>query len=237
MKRLPIVLFVLFITDFILDSIVAAGNANNLRYLSKGLLMPLLLAFFITATNNYISNSNNKFKRLICFALIFSFLGDVLLIGESSLHFMLGIAAFLIAHIFYIIFFCLIQPFKKKNSSFILINGLIILSYVIMLDYLFWPLITKQNLTIPVITYSLVLGTMLFAAVNVINAEKQPGNFVFLLVGGAILFVASDSMIAFNKFYLAKPLNGFYIMSTYCIAQFLIVLGAIKFIRSNVSSG
>ena len=104
-----------------------------------------------------------------------------------------------------------------------------------MLDYLFWPLITKQSLTIPVITYSLVLGAMLFTAVNTINIEKHRSGFTVYLIAGALLFVASDSFIAFNKFYLIQQIPGFYIMLTYCAAQFLIVSSAIKFIKQQTS--
>ncbi len=196
--------------------------------------MPLLLVFFVTSLNIHAGAKRIAgYIKLICFALIFSFLGDMFLIKDSSLNFMIGIAAFLIAHVFYIVFFCRIQPFERKNSTPVIISGLIILSYVILLDYLFWPLITKQGLTIPVITYSLVLGAMLFTAVNTINIEKQHRSFTLYLIAGALLFVASDSIIAFNKFYLTPQVPGFYIMLTYCLAQFLIVSSAIKFINQQ----
>ena len=237
MKRLlHVALPGLFIIDFIIDSVFAAYADNSWRYVSKGLLMPLLFAFFASGINIYSGTNNNaKYIRLIGFALLFSFLGDIFLIEDSSLNFMMGIAAFLIAHVFYIIFFCRIQPFKRKNSLSILISGFIILSYVVLIDYLFWPLITKQSLTMPVVTYSFFLGTMLFTAVNTINTEKKPKDFMVYLIAGAMLFVASDSILAFNKFYLTQQIPGFYVMLTYCIAQFLIVNSAIKFIKQPIS--
>ncbi len=225
MKRLPAALLVLFIVDFIADSFIAASYNNNFRYVTKGLLMPLLLAFFIAG----IKTVDKKYIIQVCFALLFSFLGDVLLVKDGSLYFMLGIAAFLIAHIFYIILFCRIQPFSKKNGVFILISGAAILCYVALLDFLFWPNITRQSLAIPVITYSIVLGAMLFTALNVTNKKGVPKKIITSLVLGAALFVLSDSIIAFNKFYLSTPVNGFYVMGTYCLAQFLIVNGAMKF--------
>ena len=123
MKRAFVIILVLYITDFILDSIIAAYNDNSLRYVSKGLLMPLLLAFFITETKTHISSANKKYIWLICLALIFSFLGDVFLIGESSLNFMLGIAAFLLAQVCYVIFFTSIERFSKKHNFFLSIAG------------------------------------------------------------------------------------------------------------------
>jgi len=44
---------------------------------------------------------------------------------------------------------------------------------------------------------------------------------------GSILFVWSDSLIAFNKFSLEIPLAGFWIMLTYMAAQYLIMRGLI----------
>jgi uncharacterized membrane protein YhhN len=233
MKRLPAALLILFIIDFIADSFIAASYNNNLRYASKGLLMPLLLAFFIAGIKTGVSSFNKRYIIPVCFALLFSFLGDVLLVKNGSLYFMLGIAAFLIAHIFYIILFCRIQPFTKSNSVFIFISGAVILCYVTLLDFLFWPDITQQNLAIPVVTYSMVLGAMLFTALNVINKKGVLKKIILSLVCGAALFVVSDSIIAFNKFYLSVPLNGFYVMGTYCLAQFLIVNGARQFINNN----
>ena len=172
-----------------------------------------------------------KPARFIGVALAFSFAGDMLLVSSNSWNFILGIASFLIAHIFYILFFYRVKSFTKKNRLFLLATGLIIAGYVVLMNYLFRPLVTEQQLTIPVMAYSVVLGAMLFTAFNVSNSTLQPKTFAYYITTGAVIFVASDSMIAFNKFYLTTPLPGFYIMLTYCIAQFLIVTGALKFIK------
>jgi len=233
MKRAFVIILVLYITDFILDSIIAAYNDNSLRYVSKGLLMPLLLAFFITETKTHISSANKKYIWLICLALIFSFLGDVFLIGESSLNFMLGIAAFLLAQVCYVIFFTSIERFSKKHNFFLSIASVIILCYLFILNYLFYPTVVKQSFLIPVLAYSLVLGLMLFTSINLRHAMQLNKMNRLYFIAGAIIFVASDSMIGFNSFYLPGALPGFYIMLTYCIAQFLIVSGAIKFVQHN----
>ena len=75
----------------------------------------LLLAFFITEVKTYVNAGNRKYVMLIGSALIFSFIGDIFLIGEGSLNFMSGIGAFLIAQIFYILFFYSIKPLSKKG--------------------------------------------------------------------------------------------------------------------------
>jgi uncharacterized membrane protein YhhN len=54
---------------------------------------------------------------------------------------------------------------------------------------------------------------------------KKPANWYIL---GAVLFVSSDSLVAFNKFYNPLVLSSFIIMITYLIAQYLIVSGILK---------
>ncbi len=235
MKRLSYILLIFFTADFIIDALLANRGDESLRYISKGLITILLLAFFITEVRSFKTKAVSKYTGLVCCALIFSFLGDVFLVKDSSLHFMLGLAAFLIAHVFYILFFYRIHSINNKSRPLFWISGIIILSYVAALNYLFNSNVAAQGLTIPVLLYSLVLGTMAFAAINVNYTAKHTKSFrVFYIIAGAIIFVASDSMLAFNKFYLAKPLPGFYIsMVTYSVAQFFIVSGAVKFIKQN----
>jgi uncharacterized membrane protein YhhN len=146
---------------------------------------------------------------------------------------MFGLASFLIAHIFYILLFYRICLFNNKSKLLFLISGVIILSYVVILNYLFHPQVVVQGLSLPVMLYSFILGAMLFTAVNVNNAVIPPKSFALYIIAGAVSFVASDSMLAFNKFYLTSPLPGFYIMLTYCLAQFFIVTGAVKFIKQQ----
>jgi uncharacterized membrane protein YhhN len=53
-----------------------------------------------------------------------------------------------------------------------------------------------------------------------------------LMIGGAVLFITSDSILAINKFYESFEYAGIAIMLTYGIAQLLLTLGAVKYITS-----
>jgi uncharacterized membrane protein YhhN len=233
MKHLSYLFLILFFIDFIVDTVIAPGEIESLRYISKGSLMLLLLAFFITEASAFTTKDNSAYIKLMCGALIFSFLGDIFLVKDGSLNFMLGLASFLIAHIFYILLFYRISPFNDKSSLLFWVSGIVILSYIVILNYLFHLQATAQGLLLPVMLYSFILGAMLFTAVNVNNAVMRPKPFAFYIAAGAVSFVASDSMLAFNKFYLTTPLSGSYIMLTYCLAQFFIVTGVVKFIKQR----
>ena len=76
------------------------------------------------------------------------------------------------------------------------------------------------------VLYALTLLTM------GIWAHKRRGatsSASFLMVSaGALLFVLSDSMIAINKFTIEVPAERLLVMSTYIIAQYLIIQGLLK---------
>jgi uncharacterized membrane protein YhhN len=81
------------------------------------------------------------------------------------------------------------------------------------------------EMKLPVIIYAIVILTMLSGAIN--RSEKVNQHSYWLVLAGAILFVISDSAIAVNKFSLPFESSGIVIMSTYILAQYLIVTGYI----------
>ena len=87
------------------------------------------------------------------------------------------------------------------------------------------------KMTGPVIAYITVISLMLLMAVNRYN---RVGKISFWLIAvGALLFVASDSLLAWNKFM--HPLFGAHIliMGTYGIAQLCIMLGALRQVKAT----
>jgi uncharacterized membrane protein YhhN len=82
------------------------------------------------------------------------------------------------------------------------------------------------KLKVPVGAYCLVISAMgASAAVRWTASSGQPGSA--LGVAGASLFMASDSVIAFNKFRSPVPQAKMIIMSTYYAAQVLIASSAV----------
>ena len=79
---------------------------------------------------------------------------------------------------------------------------------------------------IPVSVYMLVILTMATTAYLRKNkANMHSYKFVFL---GALFFMASDSILALNKFYQPILWSNISIMLTYAIAQYLIIIGILK---------
>lgn len=187
-------------------------------------LKPFLLLFLISAVT--IADSFSS-KKTLLIALSFSLLGDIILMfaDKGELFFILGIGAFLIAQIVYIILFR-----KQKTTNTITNKTLFWFGTIVIVSYFFILINTLYSklgpLKIPVIVYGSVITTMLFTAFQGFLKWKKTGScFVFI---GALFFVMSDSFLAFNKFYTPIYQSDFFIMSTYIVAQFGIVYGILK---------
>jgi uncharacterized membrane protein YhhN len=195
-------------------------NIEGLDYFMKPLLL-LILLLAVYATDFFPT------KKILLIALTFSWLGDIILLfaGNGEQYFIFGLLAFLISHLVYIILFSKqkdkIAP--KKNSMY-WIGIVLILGYFILMLITLFPILGP--LKIPVIVYALVITSMLLMAFHKSRKWETPANN--LVVIGALFFVLSDSILAFNKFYTPIEHATLYIMSTYCIAQYLIVCGILK---------
>ena len=82
------------------------------------------------------------------------------------------------------------------------------------------------ELMLPVFAYAMIISIMLlFALKGFLNWQKPANSYILI---GAIIFVASDSILALNKFYATLQYSSFLIMLTYLTAQYLIVIGILK---------
>jgi len=191
--------------------------------ISKALLMPLLAILLILSTGGM----KSQFKVFILLALCFSWFGDLYLIqSEIEIYFLFGLVAFLIAHIFYTIAFVKCKdvnheiPIVKKYPLFGI--GFLAIGAGVFIKI-------KDNLgdmEIPVLVYIAAIILMGVMALNRYNKVEKDSFWLILL--GALLFIFSDSIIAFNKFNGYIPNARVYIMTCYILAQYLITRGAIR---------
>lgn len=220
-----IIWIIIFLVILFADLIGIYLNNENLRTITKPLLMPVLAIYFLTGTKFASSN----LKAWIFLALFFSWTGDVLLLFEEihSIFFLLGLCAFLIAQVFYIIFFHNIRMREYIRGNALLL--LLAIVYYGVLISILSPFL--GDLRLPVRIYGVFLSFMLMLAMHTIfSKHKRAGLWMML---GAILFVASDTLLAFNKFYATFNYSGILIMLTYGLAQLFIAHGAAKYINSE----
>ena len=197
-------------------------NVQLLEYVIKPMIVIWLMLYFLSQTINV----NSGLKNWILAALFFSWTGDVLLMFQQNnlLFFLLGLSAFLIAHIFYIIFFNRVRVNEKVSGNIWLL--LVVAIYYGALISLLYPHLGGMKL--PVLVYGIIISCMFMLAMHMLFIKnKLAGKWMMI---GALLFVISDSLLAVNKFYQPFAPAGVVIMLSYGLAQLFIVEGAIQYI-------
>jgi len=186
---------------------------ETVHLVAKPLLMVTLLLYFLAASTGYPS-----WRYLVYGALGFSWAGDVFLMAEDL--FVLGLASFLVAHIFYI------AAYQKTGAAKGRLRPVDAVKFVVVGLGLVWVLYPGLgDMLIPVIVYALVLLTMAIWAHK--RRDATSDHSFALVAAGAVLFVMSDAAIAVNKFALEVPFEAVIVMTTYISAQYLIVRGLV----------
>ena len=194
------------------------SSLSVIHYITKPALLISLIVFFSKTSQN----TPLFVKRFTFLALTFSLIGDILLMFtiKNPLYFTFGLAAFLIAHIMYIVVFLKDRRANKKGLFFlaaISLYGLIFLHFL------------KPNLghlLTPVIIYVIAILGMVTTAF--LRQRKGHETVYYLILAGAFLFLISDSILATNKFLFSISFEHVLIMTTYGLAQLLLVLGIKK---------
>lgn len=191
-----------------------------MRFYSKPLILVGLILYFYQITKPI---ATTLLTKSILGALIFSWIGDILLLWSHL--FIYGLGAFLMAHVCYIIGFKLAQngPTRLDQVNFIkaFFYNLPIYLAAAFVFYLINP--NLGNMKIPVIAYIIVIVSMVATARDRFK-KCNPASFWQVFIG-AILFFISDGAIAISRFFVEFPESGILIMGTYAIAQLLIVMG------------
>lgn len=180
-----------------------------LVYILKPLTMVLIIIIAAAGVRD-----RNGYRNLIVAGLCCSLAGDVFLMLPTD-QFVPGLLSFLIAHLFYI------GAFRTRPSGLLsALCGVTCVLYGILMLWFLFPHLGDMKL--PVSTYLVVILVMAWQALNRWAANSEAGARLAAL--GAILFVASDSMIAINRFYARFHLAELFILATYFSAQCLIAL-------------
>lgn len=223
---ISIIYFIFLIAGISINA--ANVESDVVKRIFTPILMPTLILLFLLNARNVF-----RFERIfIVLALCFSCLGDILLMLPGDDLFVFGLISFLVGHISYIIsFISRIRNDTKSLRERLSVLTMIILSYP-FLAYLSFvltmicPILFEdkkgwKNLIAPVIIYASVIASM--AYVSCLRNRQMPGYWCVAF--GAVIFIMSDSFIAFNKFVTHIPQAGLLIMLTYGIGQYLLTIG------------
>ena len=221
-KRYRVIIFFIIL---VADLIAVQGQYKMAEYFFKPVIIIWLMAWFVLQLRNV----QSSLKKWIIFALLFSWLGDVLLMFhlEDSLFFLLGLSSFLIAHIFYILFFHFVRIKEMVKGRWYLLL-IVAIYYAVIITILSLYL---GDMKLPVRIYAVVISFMFLLAMHMVFIKKRTTGL--WMMAGALLFIISDSLLAINKFYQPFEMAGFFVMSTYGLAQLFLTEGAIRYISSD----
>lgn len=217
--------WILIFAIVLLGDLLGIQLENNiLQFIFKPLIIPVVIGYFDSQINNIIKGIN----KWILLALIFSWLGDVLLMfqDKKDIFFLLGLSSFLLAHVFYIIYFHKVRVRENvKSNPWLLV--IVVIYYAALISFLS-PYLGDMKL--PVRIYGIVISFMFMLAMHMLFIRnKEAGKWMMI---GALLFVLSDSLLALNKFYKPFEFASIMIILTYALAQFFIVKGAVGYFNS-----
>jgi uncharacterized membrane protein YhhN len=205
--------FAAFVTVSMLHLAGQLSGEASLHLVTKPLLMPSLLAWFLTVA------PRSRLRTLVGVGLAWSWLGDLGLMPDGEVWFLAGLGAFLVAQLTYAV------AFWPARADSLLSRPLLALPYLAVLVgllVLLWDHL--GDLRLPVSVYAVVIVTMAVLATG-INAT---------VATGAALFVVSDALIALDTVagLVQLPAHGFWVMLTYLAAQLLIAVGVASAIRT-----
>lgn len=184
----------------------------------KGMIIPTLIIYYLISVRKDI-------KIPVLAALLLSWAGDVAI----DFSFIPGLAFFLLSQIMYIVAFS-----RIPGKSVVFFRKIYLLLPLLLFGSSLVAILYKNldGMKVPVILYAAVILSMVAAAINRMDRVNKISYIAVLC--GAILFVLSDSLISINKFYAQFTYSGIAIMSTYILAQYLIISGIVK--QDNLGS-
>ncbi|MHA2039595.1 MAG: lysoplasmalogenase [Promethearchaeota archaeon] len=218
------IFLVIFVVVTIIEVFGEFKENTKIIYITKPLLMPLLISFYIFGVIE--GTSIAQVDWLIVVALIGGMGGDIfLMLKDEDKWFLPGMGSFLVNQIFYIIsFFLSITDYGAFN----LWGLLLIIPALLILVFTVPRFINKtEDMKIPVLIY---MATILIMHISAILRSADPRllglPFVLVFIG-SLSFIFSDASIAVDKWAGEFKNARLIIITTYILAQFYIVLGVL----------
>jgi uncharacterized membrane protein YhhN len=202
-------------------------SARRARFVTKPMLMPALAA----STHLAAEERGGSLVRGVQVAQLFSWGGDVALLGKSERSFLTGVGSFFAAHVGYIGAFATARDPQARPSDTGPKAGAAV--WVATAPLMAVAAGRKDpTLRAPIAAYAGILSTM-FATSTILN-PALPLSARRRIMAGTSLFLLSDSLLGVQEF-LRKERNAALesaVMATYTAGQFLIAEGAAQAART-----
>jgi uncharacterized membrane protein YhhN len=208
---MTVILSLLVLASALLTIRAEYKGARRQVYVFKPLTVVLVI---LIALQTKSAVTSPLYKQLVVAGLVCSLAGDVFLMLPRE-RFVAGLVCFLAAHVCYIAAFT-----AGGGRTFSLWGAGVLALYGALMLRLLWPRLGR--LKAPVTVYVATILLMAWQALNRWMMVGDGGSASAL--AGALLFFASDSALAWNRFRAEfKSAQGF-VLGTYFAAQSLIAL-------------
>ena len=185
-------------------------SSRRLHLIAKPLTTGLIIAAAAAAATPVPA----AYKTFVLAGLFFSLLGDIALLFPEK-WFTAGLVAFLAAQVFYILAFKPLPGHPVSPATF-----LPFVLYGLLMFFILAPKLGPMKL--PVFVYIAAITLMAgFAGGRFVD---RGGTRPLLAFVGAVLFLVSDSVLAYDRFAKKVPASRIIILGTYFPAQLLIAL-------------
>jgi uncharacterized membrane protein YhhN len=193
-----------------------------IQFITKALLLPTLILYIFC--QNFFKTASIE-KWFVISAMIGSVLGDILLSFDKL--FIIGMLAFMTTHIFNIIMFNKINSIGKPKSKKFLIYTFLLLAFCV---FIYFRLNAAMGpLIYPILVYMALICSAALMAIHAGFDEKTKLISKLFWLPGMLFFIASDAVLAFNKFSWSvhHPVKniGLITMLTYGLAQLMLAKG------------
>lgn len=209
------VFLAVFIVSTAIHLAASLRQDTRMRNFTKPFILLSLLGFYVLAARSVYD--------AIVLALIFSWIGDVLLMPKGVKWFTAGGIAFMISHAFFILGYLKEISFSRISVPLIVLLAVFFAAAVAVIFSKLKPHLPKA-LFYPMFLYLLINGAMNCFAI--FRCVSFPTAATITTAIGAALFFVSDSSLFFVRFKKDSRLKThFLVMLTYSIGEFLIVCG------------
>ena len=185
--------------------------------------------FFIHGIINLVYAKKKGFQEtkvlyVIEVGLFLGMLADVLL----GISFMVGVAAFALGHVFYIVAYNIIEKPCLKDIYFVLPISAISIFIVIGTPFINVedPIMEKV-----LIAYAIIISWMLGKAIS--NLKEKQCTFTWIVGVGSLLFLFSDLILAIDMFGESSRLTWILCSYTYWPAQHLLAQSMYHYINDK----
>ncbi|OCO98814.1 MULTISPECIES: lysoplasmalogenase [unclassified Ensifer] len=199
----------------ILGSLLADGDASAWRWLHY-LTKPTATLLLLVAVLRNIPVSARAYGTAVAIGLVFAAAGDTFLMLPGD-YFLAGLICFLLTHCAYI--FALTRDAKLAAHPGVF-TTFALLAFAVVGGL--WTSLPPE-MRIPVIIYALALGAMAAQAISrarQFSGTPQEGAARLAACGG-LLFMISDTLLAYGRFRWQIPYNALWVLGTYYAAQYL----------------